>query len=400
MSVGLLAGFVLACGVGCVGQEGSPPRIPSNSHAVIRTQAAPFPSPVVPPSPESAQKLNGVTALSVAPADVPASDELERWVHDLLQRGITMVVLEIGTGSESPRTTSTGGRRATGIYFRSQWAETIRDIFGELVPSAHRQGLAVCAAVSLRRIDWVDPTLAWQDRAYDVDHRQLRLSPYPDLFHPAFQEYLVGLLTDLADTGVDGMLFRNEAALGPYDGFSAFGRRAFERDFQIRVDPLRLFTGATPPRHAVGSGDKTWENYSPDFWRWAGWKARERVKILERLARAMRLHGSGLHMALEVHPEAVTDPRAALVRYGEDLLEAKRRFQYFLLRSSSDAQTTGVNGHQSLALIEQMKGLVGGAARIWITMPQPTSDETGIGVSSQADRADLGKDIGLIYRSN
>src|SRR3982751_5172272 len=126
MSVGLLAGFLLACGVSCVGQEGGSSRMPTPASSMIRTQSASFSSPAIAAAPEPVQKLNGVTALSVEPRDVPAPEDLERWVRDLLQRGITMVILEIGTSPGSTRMVSADGRRATGIYFRSQWAETIR----------------------------------------------------------------------------------------------------------------------------------------------------------------------------------------------------------------------------------------------------------------------------------
>jgi len=330
---------------------------------------------------------------------VPSVHEMEPWIQSLLQSGVTMVLLDIGTSTESYRIAAEDGRRPTGIYFKSQWAQTIRDIFGELIPLAHRHGLSVFAAVSPRRINWIDPALAWLDRSYDPIHRQLRLSPYLDLFHPAFQEYLVGLLTDLANTDVDGILFRNDVPVGAYDGFGAFGVRAFERDFHTRMEPAQLF----PPAKSAGQGamsDGAAQPLSAEFWYWAGWKARERMKILERFSRAMRLRGNTVHMAIEVHREAITDPRTALVRYGEDLLEAKRRFQYFLLRSPSHAATPGVNEPQTTIVLDQMKPLLGRADRIWIDVPIGPDALGPLGTSSATDRAELGKDIGLIYRRN
>jgi len=207
------------------------------------------------------------------------------------------------------------------------------------------------------------------------------------------------LLTDLADTDVDGILFRNDAPVGAYDGFGAFGVRAFERDFHTRMEPAQLFT---PAKSAVqgAMSDGTARPLPAEFWYWAGWKARERMKILERFSRAMRLRRNTQHVALEVHPEAITDPRTALVRYGEDLLEAKRRFQYFLLRSSSRAATSGINGSQSSRVLEQMKGLVGRADRIWTTISISTDEVRPVGIFSRADRAELGTDIGLIYQRN
>ena len=398
MSVGLLVGVVFACQLGCVGHEESAGRIPSASPSLIRAQAAQYAPPQLPAAPKSTRMVRGVTALAVAPQDVPPPDELEAWVQKLVQQGVTTVLLEIGSGPAFAGMASEQERPA-GIYFRSQWATTIRDVFGELVPPAHQQGLSVFAAVSPRRMNWIDPTLGWLDRSYDVVHRQVRLSPYLDLFHPAFQEYLVGLLTDLADTGIDGILFQNDVALGAYDGFSAFGLRAFERAFQTRLDPAHLFAGVSAGQTATAGGGQS-EPYPPEFWRWMGWKARERVKILERLGRAMRLHGTALQLALEIHPQAITDPRAALIRYGEDVLEAKGRFQYLVVRSSSQSQARGVSGNQRSAMIEQMKGLVGGAERIWMTVPVGTAEAEEIERTSHAERAELGKDIGLIYQRN
>ena len=398
MSVGLLVGL-MACQMGCAVQERPSARIPSTSPAMIRTQAVQYAPPVQPAASESTTMVKGVTGLMVAPQDVPPVQELEQWIQRLLQGGITTVLLDIGTSTEPNRIAAEAARRATGIYFTSQWARTIRDLFGELIPLAHQQGLSVFAAVSPRRINWVDPSLAWLDRSYDPVHRQLRLSPYMDLFHPAFQEYLVGLLTDLVDTGVNGILFRNDAPVGAYDGFSVFAVQAFERDFHTRLDPAQLFTPAKSAGQSATSGEMA-QPLPAEFWHWAGWKAREQMKILGRFSRAIRLRGNTVHLALEVHREAVTDPRAALVRYGEDLLEAKRRFPYFLLRPSSPAASSGANGSQTSIVLEQMKGLVGRADRIWTTIPILTDGVGPLGISAGADRAELGADIGLIYQRN
>jgi hypothetical protein len=189
-------------------------------------------------------------------------------------------------------------------------------------------------------------------------------------------------------------------SLGPYDGFSAFGVRGFERDFHTRMEPAQLFTGTLSAAQAPALGHAPAQPFPAEYWRWAGWKARERVKILDRLSRAMRLHGNIRDVAVEVHPEAVTDPRAALVRYGEDLLEAKRRFQYFLLRASSQASSPGANGRQTSMIVEQMKGLLGSTDRIWTTISVSADDAEQIGISSRTHREELGRDIGLIYQKN
>jgi hypothetical protein len=312
-----------------------------------------------------------------------------------------MVLLDIGTREgaghdEEPHPLWSLGR----VYFRTGWAETARDVFGELVSVAHRHGLSVFAAVSLRRMNWVDPSLGWVDRSYDTARLQLRLSPYLDIFHPAFQEYLMGLLMDLVDTGINGVLFRNDAPLGPTDGFSVFALHGFERDFQIKPDPAKLSPvsvfGLAATRgdarvDQVGAGN------SPEFWQWTGWKAREAIKIMAKLKRAMQAHAPGLQFGLEVHSEAVSDPLLALVQYAEDLLEAKRSgFQYFLVYPKAQDHPI------SAPLIERMGQLIGDTERIWIPIVVQGGDlrhpESWLSPTRIQDPIE--KSVGLIYIAN
>jgi len=164
----------------------------------------------------TATQATGLIAILLPLQGLPAPRELDPWVQTLGQAGITTVLVEGGT-------------------------VTLRDGLSQLVPIAHRHGLSVFAAITLRRMTGVDPPFEWADWSYDPAQRQLHLSPYADLFHPVFQEYLIGFLADLAGTGVDGVLFRAGAPLGPTEGFSAAGLRGFERDFQLRLDPDQLF---------------------------------------------------------------------------------------------------------------------------------------------------------------
>ncbi|WP_447976621.1 hypothetical protein [Candidatus Nitrospira bockiana] len=293
--------------------------------------------------------------MKIAPESVPDT-EVDAWIQRVADRGFTMVILDAGTEA----TLAADSRPGHGVYFQTSMAPVRRNLLGDVVPAAHRHGVKVFASVSLRHLPWVDPTWGWMDRSYDPSSRQIRLSPYLDLFHPAYQEYLTALLGDLADTGVDGAVFRNHSAIGAYDGLGAFGVRGFERDFGVSVVPEQLFVAV--PSAADGKA-----TYTPDFWRWLGWKARERLHVLARLGRAMRLRAPALRLALEVHPEAVTDPLVGLIRYGEDLLEAKRTFHIFWLHGdpSPAADSMGVPA----AVLDRVQSLLQEPHRIWVTQP-------------------------------
>ncbi len=326
---------------------------------------------------------SGLTALFARVDQLPPVPDWESWMKTMSQGGVTTLVFEV---------TAAGGGVAPGVYFRSELAKVHRDVLGPLLPIAHRNGISVFAALTLRRMGWIESGLGWNDWSFDVDRRELRSSGYLDLFHPAFQEYLVGLCTDLAATGVDGVLFRGDAPLGPSDGLSSFALRAFERDFGVKLDPPKVFPVVKP-------GERM--EYASEFWRWMGWRARETVKVLDRLKRAMRSHSPRLRVAVELHPESVTRPLEALVQYGEDLLEAKRsRFDYYVISGERPA----VNMQQSdlPGIAEQMLGLLGEPERIWMTASLPDASLAQVvnRVAAGSDRLALPKKIGLVYTRN
>ncbi|MGH7204762.1 MAG: tetratricopeptide repeat protein [Nitrospiraceae bacterium] len=341
----------------------------------------------------SAVSSNGLTAILIPSQHLSTIPDLDHWMQSLTQAGITTLVLEVGTRHTTEqgikqRSKSAARRQThapTGVYFRTGRANLIQDFIGQTVPVAHRHGLSVFGAITLRRMSWLESRPEWADWLYDPARRQLKLSSSLDLFNPAFQEYLTGFLTDLADTGIDGVLFRADVPIGPTDGLSSYGLAGFERDFGIRLDPGKLL-----PRTDPGTSASRQE-HPPEFWRWAGWKARETLKVIDQLRRAMRQHSPRLQFALEVHPEAVTAPVETLMQYAEDLLEAKRsRFDSYLI---------GVQHAAMPNTVERLIELLGGADRIWVTASLPEGDLARLGdrLKPTTDRASLAKGIGVMY---
>jgi hypothetical protein len=248
-------------------------------------------------------------------------------------------------------------------------------------------------------MNWVDPTLGWFDRSYDPAHVQLQLTPYLDMFHPAFQEYLVGFLTDLSDAGIDGVLFRNDAPLGPHDGFSPFALKGFERDFQVQADPVKLLPMSVSGFSALSrepQKDQAGMKAPPEYWQWTGWKARERMKVMSRLRKAMLSHAPALQFSAEFHPEAVTDPVTALVQYGEDLLEAKRSgFQFFLIRPALQMNTS------STSFFDRIRHLLGEVERLWVPILLPGDiQHPEAWLTPNLNREQAGRRVGLIYMGN
>lgn len=348
----------------------------------------------------------GLVGLQVSPHALPDPASMDQWMEGIKQAGITMLVLDAGT-----KPTAGQAALSAGVYFKTRWAATVRDVFGHAVPAAHHQGLAVFAAVSLRQMHWLDRQLGWNDVTVDRSTGRSSVSPALDLFHPAYQEYLIGFLADLAATGIDGVLFRAEAPSGPQEGFSIYGLRGFERDFSIKLDPATLlFPDAATGRAApVRNGGAVRLEGMPEYWRWLGWKARETITVMTRMRQAVRQRAPVLQFALEVHPEAVSDPVTALLRYGEDLLEAKAaRFDFYLIAEGpAPASYVTVPPPNSTPAIIRPGGtfvsraveLMGEADDLWLAKPLPAGDPARpwARVAPAADHASLAPGLGLVY---
>jgi hypothetical protein len=253
--------------------------------------------PVVPPLLEF--QLIG---LHVGPDGLAGLDDRE--LGRLRQAGTNTLLVSVIRNRPEP-----------GVYFKTDWAPVIQDRLSGVAATAHRQGMQVWASLSLRRMDWVDQKLEWADWKFNAQTARLERVETMDLLHPAFRDYLVGLLTDLAGTGVDGIFLVADPPSEASEGFSATALRKFEKDMGQPMDPNRLLSAQGRER-SLG--------YAPEFWRWLGWKQREQSKAVIGVMEAVRAAFPGLKVAMEVHAEAVTNPQAAMSMYAEDLLDLRR----------------------------------------------------------------------------
>ena len=262
----------------------------------------------------------------VGPEDLESLDERE--LARLRQSGTNTVMVGIARNRTFP---SSVGEGKVGVYFKTDWAPVLQDKLASVVGAAHRLSLQLWAAVSVRRMDWVDPALGWADWRYNSRTGQLEPAKTLDFLHPALRDYLVGLFMDLAATGIDGLLLLGDPASAADEGFSAQALRRYERDVGQALDPGRLFL--------MQGRDPTF-SYAPEFWRWAGWKQREYAKAVEGVVGALRASYPALKVAVEVHPETITSPQAALASYAEDLLDLKRyRYDYIAVAGTLSPST-------------------------------------------------------------
>jgi hypothetical protein len=317
----------------------------------------------------------GASGVLIDPASLSSKGQLDTWMRQLAGAGATMVIVEAAaTPARDPLRGSLRGSSG-GVYFETALAPVLRDVIGELLPTARRHGIRVFSALYLDRMDWVMPSSGWHDAQYDVERRDLTMSGQLDLFNPAVREYVSRLLADLAQTGTDGILLR--FAGQPMGGFSRHAAEAFERDFHKVLEPTSMLMPLpTTQDIAAASRQEGKRAPSPDYWRWIGWKARERINILERVAAETRRQAPMIQIGLELHPESITAPLTALVQYGEDVLEAKRSsVQFLVIRAgasnhrSSNGPRAERMGEATIGLLTMAREVLGSLDRLWIIRP-------------------------------
>jgi hypothetical protein len=252
--------------------------------------------------------------------DLPKPDMLDGWLQSLAVAGTSMVVVEIGT------VTSVKDRgRTAGVYFPSTRAVLAEDLLAPLVTAAHQRGLSLFGTVSLEQMGWVGAQAEWGTLLADPTTMRSQLSSSYDLGNTVFQSYVTGLVTDLAKTGVDGLVVkaRRDPSFGYEYSPALLG--SFQASFGLSSVGEDLFQPAVPTETADVPNSRPRETRSPLFWRWVGWKARLRSSVLQQLKDAGLRERAAFRLAVEVHPATLADPLEGLLDYGEDVDGARAR---------------------------------------------------------------------------
>jgi hypothetical protein len=164
--------------------------------------------------------------------------------------------------------------------------------------------------------------------------------------------------------------------------------RQFETQFhQPSSEVAQALRDRTASRQdaAAPVSDKT-------LWRWVGWKARQELEVMALLRKHLQKMVPRLRLVLEVHPEALSNPTSALVNYGEDAAEARRRGFDLLLggpsRDASDVRAfAGSFKGWSRDVIQSGKGEPQTLPQGWVLLHTPAEYGAGMftGLAQQAD---------------
>ncbi len=318
-------------------------------------------------------------AIRFALNQLPAAEGFEEGITKMKHDGVTTLLIDLGCERSALNQAS------------SQSSEKRPDI-GELqsllrsyAARSHRAGLLMYVGVNLRCLGNWAPSAhqAWRDRTYHIDTKTIQATKWFDLFHPAYQEFVSRFLVRICKEDVDGVVLLNDHPLGPADGVTHIGLKRFEKQFGVTFDSSQVFyQGFKPLRMdsvsrggSIQMGSKTKDTL---FWRWAGWKARQRLAILEAVVDRLRSQYPAVQFGLELHPHALTDPVGALVKFAEDAMDATRRpFSFFFVRPEIDRRSTyteqavieKLRRISTKAVLDRLLPVVDDPRRVWVSMP-------------------------------
>ncbi|MYD31895.1 MAG: hypothetical protein F4201_00620 [Nitrospira sp. SB0677_bin_15] len=201
------------------------------------------------------------------------------------------------------------------------------------VEYVHSQKKAVYLGVTLRCLGQFarkSESGKWKDWAYDPSSGTLRRSSYYSLHFRDYQAFLVDWLARLHDLPLTGLVVRNAEPLGLSEGFNPLAMQLFAREFGVSFDPILMFGD---DRTVFQTNSESGVRLPSVFWKWAGWKARERLRIIRSLVETLRVRLPHLEFGMTLQPQSVTEPMRGLIHFAEDWIDVARGpFDMFLVK--------------------------------------------------------------------
>ncbi|MFQ6083975.1 MAG: poly-beta-1,6-N-acetyl-D-glucosamine N-deacetylase PgaB [Candidatus Aminicenantia bacterium] len=190
-----------------------------------------------------------------------------------------------------------------GVYFKTEYAPLVYELFPLVVEIGHRQGLKVWAWMTTRNCRWKMKD-EWLEKKYNFATKRIEPGKGLDIFNPEAVNYLKLLYQDLARTGVDGILIQDDLILRHNVGFGRYIQEKFKEKYGIDLSPFILYKG---------------RKYLPYFWKWIELKTDQLIEVVESLSRAVREVNSSVFLGLNIYYETLLSPKNGLAWYSQDI---------------------------------------------------------------------------------
>lgn len=332
------------------------------------------------------QKITGV---SIRLVDLHGGAESSWMMSQIPQRRGAVLLIKLGCPIQEVLE-----RGSNGLEEDVSWENRLGRGLAPLVEDASQSGQVVYLGVSLPCLGAFAKgtgaeTPQWHDWTFETVTQRVRPSPYYSVLSSGYQNAVLDILSRMSRLKIAGMVFQEEVPFGPYDGFTPIAINSFEKTFQVRLDPPSLFRNGIP-RHITQTGgengsDRWADTFSDMFWKWVGWKSRERLRVMNELVQSLREQFPHLQFGVEIHPESLHAPVVALANFSEDWVEtAHSPFDFFVARFVDSPypirQASPIRPSHNMpwefrrSVVQRMVEYLEDPHRVWVSRPGARND--------------------------
>jgi hypothetical protein len=329
---------------------------------------------------------SNINGLSVKFQHLPQATEASpRIAHTRLRKGAVLLV-DLGCPGQRQSIPHSDGPESEGQNFQNELGQDLDTVIEDAVHA----GQAVYLGVSLPCLGLFAPESVGEipqlhEWSFDPRSQRVGITPYFSLFSSGYQAVLRDVLSELSQSKIAGIVFQEDVPLGLRDGLSPIAVKKFESAFDITLNPATLFLRGRPVRTSQRAAedirDMPMPTYPDVFWKWAGWKSRERLRVMKELVHNIRVQFPHLQFGVEIHLESIHDPVYALAHFSEDWVEtAQAPFDFFVVRfpdlSRPGFQTKSRGWSQSNPwmfqqdVIRRMVDYLEDPQKVWVILPE------------------------------
>ena len=282
-------------------------------------------------------------------------EEVSREITYLAQVGFNAIILRVFHREGHPFHGPVPEPGApSGVYFRTGHAPVVHDLLNDVARVCRERGMRIFAWMTTREADY-----GWENRQdlacrrYDPATGRIVPGQGLNLFHPAVEERLVGLIRDLAANDIDGILLHDDLLLRDDEGFSDQARAVYERRFGRALDPARLFLRIETDEGGVPRVSE----YGGEFWDFVRMKCDRIVELQVLLAMQAKRIRPTLRFGVSFMYEVASDFHHSRAWLSQDLVRSREAgFDYYAIAAyqSQIAREQSLTSARTLDFIERI----------------------------------------------
>ena len=260
-------------------------------------------------SSEQNPKINGVQVFVL---DKAYDGNLDVFFSGLKAKGYDTVFLRVfHNGSDRYHFNDENTDCKSGVYFKTDKACVVRDVLGEAVVSARRNGLKIYAWMATRSLTFLK-TSEHMEKTFAVDSV---VDGYgTSIFDSVVRETLKGLFADLAKYDIDGVLFQDDFIMRYSEGASDEAVKMYESETGNKLTYDTLFGCQNDYKITKVSGACA-ETFLP----WVRWKNGKLMDFFGELRDSAKAVDPDIKFAANVYYETPIDRAKGLSWYSQSI---------------------------------------------------------------------------------